>query len=323
MRPSTSLRLSSVASADDPATVDGPGCTDADPAWRLDGFLRSLTSVAPATVTAYRGDLLAFVEWAARLELHDPAAVRRLTLRRYLAFLSTSGKAKRTIARRASSLRRYFHWLRRTGVIEADPSVGLSAPKGDARLPRVLRDEEVGTLLDDPPAAVDDDAEHLRLRDDAVLELLYGSGLRVSELCSLTPSDVDLARHRITVWGKGAKQRVVPLSPPAAEALEAWSAKGRDLLRSAETPADALFLNRRGRRLGPRDVRRILDRRAAAPTHPHALRHTFATHLLDNGADLRSVQELLGHTDLATTQLYTHVSKERLRRVHDQTHPRA
>jgi site-specific recombinase XerD len=291
--------------------------------WRLDAFGRSLTGVSPATATAYASDLAAFVEWAGRLGLDGPTGVERLTLRRYVAFLASRGYARRTIARRASSLRRYFHWLRRTGAIEADPSTGLSAPKGDGRLPRVLRDDEMGTLLDAPPAKVDDDEPHIRLRDDAVLEVLYGSGVRVSELCSLRPGDVDLSRRRVTVWGKGSKQRVVPLSGPAAEALQGWLADGRQHLAGDETPPDALFLNRRGRRLGPRDVRRIIDRRAAAPTHPHALRHTFATHLLDGGADLRAVQELLGHADLSTTQLYTHVSKERLRKVHQQSHPRA
>jgi site-specific recombinase XerD len=291
-------------------------------AWCFDAFLRSLTSVSDATVAAYRSDLLAFAEWVGRAGVHEPTAVQRLTLRRYLAFLATTGKARRTIARRASSLRRYFHWLRRTGAIESDPSADLSAPRGESRLPRVLREDEVGALLDQPPEAIDDDDGSIRLRDDAVLEVLYGSGLRVSELCALTPGDLDLDRRRITVWGKGAKQRVVPLSAPAVEALEGWVARGRQHLEVEGSPPDALFLNRRGRRLGTRDVRRILDRRAEAPTHPHALRHTFATHLLDNGADLRAVQELLGHSDLATTQLYTHVSKERLRRVHEQTHPR-
>jgi site-specific recombinase XerD len=293
-----------------------------DDAWRFEAFSRSLTSVSQATVTAYRSDLLAFAEWAGRAGIEDPAQVERLTLRRYLAFLTTTGKAKRTIARRASSLRRYFHWLRRTGVLVVDPSASLSAPRGEARLPHVLRDDEVEVLLDTPPEAIDEDDDAVRLRDDAVLEVLYGSGVRVSELCALTPGDVDLSRRRLTVWGKGAKQRVVPLSPPAAEAIAGWLGEGREQLVQAGSPPDALFLNRRGRRLGPRDVRRILDRRSAAPTHPHALRHTFATHLLDNGADLRAVQELLGHTDLATTQLYTHVSKERLRAVHEQTHPR-
>jgi integrase/recombinase XerC len=229
-------------------------------------------------------------------------------------------------------LRRYFGWLTRTGVLRADPSARLSAPRGDARLPRVLKSAELETLLTAAPAplearlADEQSARRLHaiaLRDTAVVELLYGSGLRVAELCALSPADVDLRRRSVTVWGKGSKQRAVPLSGPSVDALGAWSGQGRPLLVTAESPDDALFLNQRGRRLGPRDVRRILDRRALSPTHPHALRHTFATHLLDGGADLRAVQELLGHADLATTQLYTHVSKERLRAVYDTTHPRA
>jgi len=161
------------------------------------------------------------------------------------------------------------------------------------------------------------------VRDQAVVELLYGSGLRVGELCALGPADLDLARRQLVAWGKGSKQRQVPMSEPSADAVQAWLAYGRPALANAESPAEALFLNKRGKRLTPRDVRRIIDRRAASPTHPHALRHTYATHLLDGGADLRAVQELLGHGDLSTTQLYTHVSKERLRAVHQSSHPRA
>lgn len=299
-------------------------------AWRLDAFAAALTGVAASTARAYRTDLSSFVEWAGRLGLAGPEVVQRQTLRRYVAHLASLGRARRTIARRASSLRRYFAWLRHTGVIAVDPSADLSTPSGDGRLPRVLRNEELDVLLDGPGAAPgragaadDPDDDHLWRRDAAVLELLYGSGLRVSELCALRPGDLDLARRRATVWGKGAKQRVVPLSEPACLAVERWLDGGRERLVGPETPPSALFLNQRGRRLAPRDVRRILDRRAAEPTNPHALRHTFATHLLDNGADLRAVQELLGHADLATTQLYTHVSKERLRRVHEATHPRA
>jgi site-specific recombinase XerD len=191
----------------------------------------------------------------------------------------------------------------------------------------VLRADELHRLLDDPPARVDDDPEFVRCRDDAVLELLYGSGLRVSEVCSLKVGDVDPRRKWLSVWGKGAKERRVPLSAPAASAVRSWLAGGRnEALEATPTTGsahDALFVNRRGRPLTPRDVRRILDHRSPVPTHPHALRHTFATHLLDGGADLRAVQELLGHADLATTQIYTHVSRERLRRVFDATHPRA
>jgi site-specific recombinase XerD len=182
---------------------------------------------------------------------------------------------------------------------------------------------ELDTLLDNPRAPVRQDPETIRLRDNAVLELLYGSGLRVAELCGLSPGDVDLRRRLVKVWGKGSKQRQVPLSEPAADAIKAWLSRGRSRMENDDTPADALFLNQRGRRLGPRDVRRILDHRAAAPTHPHALRHSYATHLLDGGADLRVVQELLGHASLQTTQIYTHVSKEHLRTVYQSTHPRA
>jgi integrase/recombinase XerC len=289
--------------------------------WQLDAFAGSLTGAAPATVEAYGRDLRSFVTWAERRGLAGPEGVDRTVLRRYLAYLATAGKARRTIARRASAVRRYFAWLRRTGVLQADPSVGLSAPKGEARLPRVLRPDELRTLLGD--SRKPDPGGARRLRDDAVLEVLYGSGLRVAELSGLEVDGVDLDARRLTVWGKGGKQRAVPLSEPAADALGRWLRDGRLAMMTEATPAAAVFVNARGRRLTPRDVRRIIDRRSAAPTHPHALRHTFATHLLDGGADLRVVQELLGHSDLATTQRYTHVSKERLRSVFDATHPRA
>jgi integrase/recombinase XerC len=280
--------------------------------WDLDGFRRSLTSASAATVDAYCRDLADFVEWAERASLVGPAEIDRKLLRRYLAYLGTRRYARRTIARKASSLRRYFGWLVRSGALAVDPSAGLSAPSGEGRLPRVLKAEELRSLLDDPPARIDDDPPEVRVRDDAVLELLYGSGIRVSELCGLRPSDVDLERATITVWGKGSKQRQVPITPAAVSAL-----------RSVAFVDDCVFVNARGKRLTPRDVRRIVDRRSSAPTHPHALRHTFATHLLDGGADLRAVQELLGHADLSTTQHYTHVSKERLRAVYEATHPRA
>lgn len=292
-------------------------------AWLVDDFVASLTAASDNTIAAYRRDVDAFVEWASRRSLASPAEVDRTALRRYLAYLSTREYARRTIARKASALRRWFGWLHRTGVIDVDPSLGLTAPKGDGRLPRVLRDDEIDVLLDHPVATAADDDPTIRARDDAVLELLYGSGLRVGELCGLRPDDLDLPQRLVRVWGKGNKQRRVPVSPPAVDAIRTWLERGRAQLCTNDTPGDAVFLNRRGHRLTPRDVRRILDHRSAAPTHPHALRHTFATHLLDGGADLRAVQELLGHADLGTTQLYTQVSKERLRSVLDATHPRA
>ena len=292
-------------------------------AWDEGAFLASLTSVAPRTVEAYAGDLAGFVEWAGRGGVTGAEDVDRTLLRRYVAHLATRSYAKRSIARKVSALRRYFAWSARTGRIARDPSAGLSAPRGDGRLPRVLRHDELVTLLDDPPAAIEDDDAAVRARDDAILELLYGSGLRIGELCALGPADLDLDRGRAVVWGKGGKQRAVPLSGPAVAALRTWIHGPRSAVADEAADGDALFLNQRGHRLTPRDARRILDRRAAAPTHPHALRHTFATHLLDGGADLRAVQELLGHADLATTQRYTHVSRERLRSVYDATHPRA
>ena len=293
--------------------------------WDVDGFERSLTAAAPNTVVAYRRDVDDFVEWASRGGHDSPEGIDRRTLRRYLAFLATTGKAKRTIARKASALRRYFGWLVRTGELDTDPAAGLRAPSGEGRLPHVLKGEELATLLDEPPAAVDADPEHVRLRDDAVLELLYGSGLRVGEVCGLAPADIELRTSTVTVWGKGGKQRRVPMSRPAVDAVGRWIERGQAAAPAAADPdaEGALFRNSRGRRLTPRDVRRIIDRRSSEPTHPHALRHTFATHLLDGGADLRAVQELLGHADLSTTQHYTHVSKERLRAVYESSHPRA
>ncbi len=291
--------------------------------WHERAFLDSLTSVAPATVAAYASDLAGFVEWAGRGGVTDAAAVERTLLRRYVGNLVTRGYARRSIARKVSTLRRYFAWAERVGHCPTDPSRGLSSPRGDGRLPRVLQQHELTTLLDSPTAAAVASPAGERLRDDAVLEVLYGSGLRVAELCGLDPSDLDLGRQRALVWGKGGKQRAVPLSEPAVAALRSWIDGPRQEVAATAVDPQALFFNRRGRRLSPRDVRRILDRRSNVPTHPHALRHTFATHLLDGGADLRAVQELLGHADLATTQRYTHVSRERLRSVHQATHPRA
>jgi integrase/recombinase XerC len=288
-------------------------------AWELEAFTRSLADQSPATSRAYRGDLDAFVEWAERLGAAGPGDIDRLTLRRYLGYLATRRYAKRSVARKVASVRRYFEWQRRRGVIASDPARRLGAPAGEARLPRVLGVAEMDALLDD--AAVEQSP--VRARDDAVLELLYGSGLRVAELCSLDVDDVDLAERHVTVWGKGGKQRRVPMSDPSVEAVSEWVHTGRPALAREHTPAAALFVNLRGNRLGTRDVRRILDRRSPAPTHPHALRHSFATHLLDGGADLRAVQELLGHASLRTTERYTHVSHERLTEAYHASHPRA
>ena len=287
--------------------------------WHLDGFVASLTNSAHNTVLAYRSDLVAFVRWAAEQGVVGPDQVTRVVLRRFVASLAVDQAAKRTVARKVSSLRRYFGYLRREGMLVADPSVALRAPTGESRLPRVLDHGDVATLLDG--AAPDDEPRWRRLRDNAVLEVLYGSGVRVGELCGLDLDSLDLAAAAVSVWGKGSKQRRVPLSQPAVVALRAWLEARHEVVDQAAGPA--LFGNERGVRLTTRDVRRIVDRRSPPPTHPHALRHSFATHLLDGGADLRAVQELLGHADVATTQRYTHISNHRLREAYTASHPRA
>ncbi|HSL74492.1 MAG TPA: tyrosine-type recombinase/integrase [Ilumatobacteraceae bacterium] len=287
--------------------------------WRIDDFADALTSLSDNTVMAYTSDLRSFATWCARGDIRDPDQVTRATVRRYLAHLTTRQFARRTIARKAAAVRRYSRWALANGLATHDPTAGVSVPAGPGRLPRVLDQRELGGLLDG--AVPDGEPDWRRRRDDAVLELLYGSGLRVGELCAMQVASLSLSSGAATVWGKGSKERRVPVSEPAARALRSWLA-----VRSEVLPPEAgevLFGNERGRPLTPRDVRRIIDRRSPTPTHPHALRHTFATHLLDGGADLRAVQELLGHTDVATTQRYTHVSRERLSAAYREAHPRA
>jgi integrase/recombinase XerC len=282
--------------------------------WDLPAFSDWLSGRAEATRRAYASDLGAFAEWMSRQDVTGPAGVDRLHLRRYLASLGTRRLARATLARKAAALRCYFAWSVRQGHLPLDPARSLRAPSGKGRLPRVLSAGEIEVLLNRPGTSATEQ------RDRAALELLYAAGLRVSELCGLDRRGVDLRARTVTVLGKGGKERRVPIHDRATAALEEWLKGGREEMRG---PREAVFVNQRGARLGPRDVRRILDRLSASPTHPHALRHTFATHLLDGGADLRVVQELLGHASLATTQIYTHVSKERLRSVYEGTHPRA
>lgn len=310
--------------------------------WDVDGFVASLTAASDHTVAAYGRDVRQFVQWAERGGCPEPRDLDHATLRRYLGYLTTRGFAKRTIARKAAAIRSFLRYLTRHGVLPADPGRTLRAPKGPSRLPRVPRAAEATALLDaaaaDPaisgetPAGDDEDAEPdpaaraVALRDLAVLELLYGLGLRVSECCGLGMRDVDLRGRTVTVLGKGRKIRRLPLGRPALDAVAAWLREGRPELATDATPADALFLNRRGRRLGPRDAYRLVEAHPlpdGRTLHPHALRHAYATHLLEGGADLRTVQELLGHADLATTQIYTHLTRERLRAVYETTHPRA
>jgi site-specific recombinase XerD len=274
---------------------------------------------SPATKKAYASDVDDLVAWLEAQGCDQPDQVTRLVLRRWLGALADRGLAKATMARKAASIRSYFSWLEARGVVRVDPAARLSAPAASSRLPDVLGAAELAELLDGPL----DFSDPVAVRDRVVLELLYAAGLRVAELCGLDVDDVDLRESTVTVLGKGSKERRVPIHEHCADMVDRYLSGSRGALMGPDSPSAALLVNRRGRRLGPRDVRRILDKRSPVPTHPHALRHTYATHLLDGGADLRVVQELLGHASLATTQLYTHVSKDRLQRVYDSTHPRA
>ncbi len=304
--------------------------------WRTEEFGASLVGRSPHTRAAYERDVAEFVAWAERGGCSaGPSALDHRTLRRFLAYLDTRGFARTTIARKAAALRAYLRFLRRQGVLDRDLGSLLRAPKGASRLPRVIRTDEANDLLDEVADAVhlvaaeegdDPTAVAVVLRDLAVLEVLYGAGLRVSECCGLRVADCDLDRGLVTVLGKGSKVRRVPIGAPAIDALAAWLRQGRPVLETPDSPPDLVFLNQRGRALTTRDARRVLEHHPlpdGRAVHPHALRHAYATHLLEGGADLRAVQELLGHADLATTQIYTHVTRDRLRAVYEATHPRA
>jgi site-specific recombinase XerD len=273
------------------------------------------------TVAAYRRDAEDLARTCLGWGIVGPGELELTTLRRYLASLQERGYARSTLARRASTLRTWFALLARRGRIERDPAVLLATPKQGRHLPRVLRVDEVEALL--RTCALDDP---VGLRDLALLELLYASGARVAEVTGLDLDAVDLPQQLVQLDGKGGKQRLVPLGDPAADALRAYLGAGRPQL-VAEHAGAAVFVGARGGRLGTRDARTVVERRArlAGIGHvtPHTLRHTYATHLVEHGADVRQVQELLGHSSLATTQRYTHLSRGRLREVHLAAHPRA
>lgn len=247
-----------------------------------------------------------------------PSDVTMRVLRDYLAFMTSRGDERTSIVRRRASLRSYFGWMVERGHLAESPAARLSAPRPNSRLPKIVIREQLENLLDD-----DWGEDEWATLDRAVCEVLYGAGLRVGELCGLELDSVNFAQGLVLVMGKGRKERIVPLHRRGLEAVRLWITDARDDVARDDSPPEALFFNRRGHRIGPRDVRRILDNRVArGHIHPHALRHTYATHLLEGGADLRVVQELLGHESLTTTQIYTHVSKSRLQKVHRQTHPR-
>ena len=289
-------------------------------------FLRACKAerdLSPHTLDAYARDLLQFEKWGERLGVTSVPAIDRTLLRRYVANLGERRYSRRTIARKLSAVRSFLRWCVLHGYLESDPAQDLAIPKLDKPLPRVLKEADAIRLCELPP---DDDP--VGVRDRAILELLYGSGIRVAELCALDVDDLDLRVGTVMVMGKGRKERQVPLSEPAIRAVDRYVKEARArLMHEGRSPGAALLLNARGSRLGVRSVRALLERylkaEGVAPVGPHALRHSFATHLLDGGADLRAVQELLGHATLATTQIYTHVSTERLKAVYERSHPRA
>ena len=263
-------------------------------------------------------DATAFVSWAEARSTKDPASITKKDLREYLVYMTNRGDERSSVLRRRASLRSYFSWLVERGHVDSDPAARLLAPKASHHLPKIVVREQLDNLLDD-----DWGEDEWAILDRAVCEVLYGAGLRVSELCGLDLMSVDFSSGLVRVLGKGRKERMVPLHRKGLEAVKLWIDDARDDVLREDSPREALFLNRRARRLGPRDVRRILEHRVEhGHVHPHALRHTYATHLVEGGADLRVVQELLGHESLTTTQIYTHVSKSRLQKVHHDTHPR-
>ena len=285
------------------------------------------------TVRAYLGDVAALLEHAAAAGATGPADLSVGTLRAWLAGQHGRGQARASLARRAAAARAFTAFAHARGLMPADPGPLLGMPRIPRRLPEVLRQDQIAAVLAAAAAGPsgnsgrDDRDGALALRDTAILELLYATGIRVSELCGLDLGDLDEGRRTVRVLGKGNRERTVPAGIPAVKAVAAWTRSGRPVL---VTPGSghALFLGARGRRLDPRTARRVVHASLAAvpgtpDSGPHGLRHAAATHLLEGGADLRSVQEILGHASLTSTQIYTHVSIERLQSAYRQAHPRA
>ena len=285
----------------------------------LHAHLAGERGLSTHTVAAYDRDVRQLAGFCAGFAIDAPAEVTPLVLRRYLAELGRQGYARASLARKAASVRAMFALLAARGQVDADPAAGLATSRAGRSLPRVLRPDEVLRLLSEP------EATPRGLRDRALLEFLYASGARVSEVVGLDDDALDLAAGSARLFGKGGRERMVPLGEPVRAAVARWLTEGRPALTT--TPTTVVFCDAAGRRLDPRTVRRVVERCAASAglprVTPHTLRHSYATHLLEGGADLRSVQELLGHAALATTQIYTHVSREQLRSAYEHAHPRA
>ncbi|MGH3243089.1 MAG: tyrosine recombinase XerC [Spirillospora sp.] len=283
--------------------------------------LRAERDVSPHTLRAYLGDLNDLIDHAAESGVTEPAGLDVSLLRAWLARQYAQGRSRATLARRTAAVRALTRHLHRRGLLPDDPGLLLGTPKRQRDLPGVLTRDEAARLLETMDAQ-----GPLGLRDLAVLEMLYATGVRVSELCGLDVDDLDASRSTVRVLGKGGRERTVPVGEPAARAVRDWLRAGRPAMATDDS-GPALFLGARGGRLHPTSARRIVHTRISEvgqvpDLSPHGLRHSAATHLLEGGADLRSVQEILGHASLQTTQLYTHVSAERLKQVHRQAHPR-
>lgn len=317
--------------------------------WRnvLDEYERHLRlerDLSPHTVRAYLGDIVSLLATTARLDVavvstgrtpEPPSAEAEagcldeldlVVLRGWLAELRTGGAGRTTMARRSAAARTFTTWAAKRGYLSSDPGPRLASPRPHRVLPAVLRPEQAESALRSAELGAAE-GDPMALRDQAMVEVLYATGIRVAELCGLNLQDVDRHRRVLRVVGKGNKERAVPFGVPAAQAIAAWLERGRGELVGKGSDA-AVFLGRRGHRVDPRAVRRVVHDvvgtvPGAADMGPHGLRHSAATHLLEGGADLRSVQELLGHATLSTTQLYTHVTVDRLKAIHDRTHPRS
>jgi len=310
----------------DPTTED-----DLPPALRqtLDAYVDHLArdrDLSAHTVRAYRGDLLDLLGHLQRLGVHDLSGLSVRSLRSWLANQQTRGRSRGTLQRRTAAVRVFGRWAVQTGRLERDPAAALRSPRRVRTLPPSLESADAAAMLAEALTVAAEAGTPTAVRDVAMLELLYATGIRVSELCGLDLGDLDDSRQTLRVLGKGNKQRTVPYGWPAARALEAWLAVRMEV--AGPEAGEAVFVGDRGNRIDQRVVRRIVHRAlrvvdGAPDLGPHGLRHAMATHLLEGGADLRSVQELLGHASLATTQIYTHVSDARLRAAFQQAHPRA
>jgi integrase/recombinase XerC len=292
---------------------------------KYEEHLALVRNLADNSIRAYVSDLQSFLNHIEKLGITQFSQLELTHLRSWLANIQSTGASRATMARRIVSIRAFTYWAASEGWMPSDIGANLAIPKPHKTLPEVLSHNETDLVLQAIAAKRDEDPTPLNIRDLAMIEVLYASGIRVSELCGLDLGDFDQSRNTLQVLGKGNKERVVPLGIPAVKALQNWLSEARPQLIN-ESSANAIFLGSRGKRIDQRTVREVVyDAMSAIGSHmsPHGLRHTAATHLLEGGADLRTVQEILGHSSLATTQIYTHVSPQRLQQAYQQAHPRA